>query len=67
MLAGSQGPWEAQEGGWAGKGELGWEGRATTGAAQEDADGVGGGCEEVPHCGPDGMTRDQLMAIKSRG
>ncbi len=49
-----------------GMGQLGMgdvEGRRTTsGLAQEDADGAGRGTGKVPCRGPDGMTRDQLMA-----
>ncbi len=42
-------------------------GRPEIDMAQVDADGVGKGGEEVSRRGPDGMTRDQYMAVDSRG
>ena len=45
----------------------GWMGWVASGLAQEDADGVGRGGKEVPRRGLDGMTRDQSMAVGSRG
>ncbi len=42
-------------------------GRPGIDMAQVDADGVDKGVEEVPRRGLDGMTRDQSMAVESRG